>query len=71
MGKGEAVDTIPSILNKCLLVSPDERTDKRTHKPKAICSPLFQSWGHNEWLHWLPSHILTNRFSHAEVQTFI
>ena len=23
------------------------RTDKRTDKPKAICSPLFQSWGHN------------------------
>ena len=19
-----------------------------THKPKAICSPLFQSWGHND-----------------------
>ena len=37
---GEAVDTIPSILNKCLFVSPD--------KPKAICSPLFQSWGHND-----------------------
>ena len=24
------------------------RTNKRTDKPKAICSPLFQSWGHNE-----------------------
>ena len=24
---GEAVDTIPSILNKCLFVSPDGRTD--------------------------------------------
>ena len=24
------------------------RTDKRTDKPKAICSPLFQSWGHNQ-----------------------
>ena len=24
---GEAVDTIPSILNKCLFVSPDKRTD--------------------------------------------
>ena len=24
------------------------RTDARTHKPKAICSPLFQSWGHND-----------------------
>ena len=28
MGIGEAVDTIPSILNKCLFVSPDgRRTD--------------------------------------------
>ena len=24
------------------------RKDERTHKPKPICSPLFQSWGHNE-----------------------
>ena len=24
------------------------RTDGRTDKPKAICSPLFQSWGHNK-----------------------
>ena len=23
-----------------------ERTDKQTNKQKAICSPLFQSWGH-------------------------
>ena len=22
------------------------RTDGRADKPKAICSPLFQSWGH-------------------------
>ena len=22
------------------------RTDGRTDKPKPICSPLFQSWGH-------------------------
>ena len=22
------------------------RTDERMHKPKPICSPLFQSWGH-------------------------
>ena len=29
------MDTIPSILNKCLFVSPD--------KPKPICSLLFQS----------------------------
>ena len=25
------------------------RTNKRTDKPKAICSPLFQSWGHNKF----------------------
>ena len=25
----------------------DERTDAHTDKPKAICSPFFQSWGHN------------------------
>ena len=29
---GEAVDTIPSILNKCLFVSPDIRTDRRPGK---------------------------------------
>ena len=29
---GEAVDTIPSILNKCLFVSPDKRTNKRTSR---------------------------------------
>ena len=30
----------------------DGRThrDGRTDKPKAICSPLFQSWGHNNSL---------------------
>ena len=27
---GEALDTIPSILNKCLFVSPDQRTNGRT-----------------------------------------
>ena len=27
---GETVDTIPSILNKCLFVSPDRQTDGRT-----------------------------------------
>ena len=26
---GKAVDTIPSILNKCLFVSPDRQTDAR------------------------------------------
>ena len=29
------------------------RTDGRTHKPKPICSPLFQSWGHK-------NHFLTS-----------
>ena len=29
---GEAVDTIPSILNKCLFVSPDGRTHGRTSR---------------------------------------
>ena len=23
--------------------------DARTDKPKAICSPLLQSWGHKKW----------------------
>ena len=38
---GEAVDTIPSILNKCLFVSPDRRTDGRTdrHPGKNNMSP--------------------------------
>ena len=26
----------------------DGRTNGRTHKPKPICSPLFQSWGHKK-----------------------
>ena len=29
---GEAVDTIPSILNKCLFVSPDGQTDRQTDR---------------------------------------
>ena len=33
MGIGEAVDTIPSILNKCIFVSP---TDGRTDVPTFI-----------------------------------
>ena len=31
---GEALDTIPSILNKCLFVSPDRRTNGRTNGRK-------------------------------------
>ena len=38
---------IPS-LNFLLNGRTDGRKDERTHKPKPICSPLFQSWGHNE-----------------------
>ena len=34
----EVVDTIPSILNKCLFVSPDRRTDGRTYLR------LYSSW---------------------------
>ena len=26
----------------------NKRIHGRTHKPKAICSPLFQSWGYNK-----------------------
>ena len=34
---GEAVDTIPSILNKCLFVSPERRKDGRKDgKPKTM-----------------------------------
>ena len=32
VGLGEAVDTIPSILNKCLFVSQHTRTDGRTSR---------------------------------------
>ena len=35
---GEAVDSIPSIQNKCLFVSPDRRTDARG---KTICLPTL------------------------------
>ena len=31
------------------------RTNERTHKPKPICSPLFQSWGHKKRTHSQPS----------------
>ena len=33
-------------------------TNKRTDKPKAICSPLFQRWGHKKCLVHMPSNIL-------------
>ena len=44
---GETVDTIPSILNKCLFVSPDARTDgwmdyvKTEYPPtKTVCEGM-------------------------------
>ena len=38
----------------------DEQTDRRTDKPKAIGSPLFQSWGHKE-IHNHVNLIFTNK----------
>ena len=35
-------------LNFFLNGRKDGWTNKRTHKPKPICSPLFQSWGHKK-----------------------
>ena len=34
------------------------RTDARTDKPKAICSPLFQSWGHKDYKAYLACKLL-------------
>ena len=39
---GEAVDTIPSILNKCLFVSPDRRTPARPVYYKLTNEPSAQ-----------------------------
>ena len=36
-------------LNSVLNGRKDGRMNERTHKPKPICSPLFQSWGHKKW----------------------
>ena len=33
--------------NPCFKIFLNGRTEALTDKPKAICSPLFQSWGHN------------------------
>ena len=38
------------------------RTNKQTDKPKAICSPLFQSWGHNKKMSCKLSHIMRKPF---------
>ena len=40
---GEAVDTIPSILNKCLFVSPDKRTYGQA---ESNMLPIFSKLGH-------------------------
>ena len=64
---GEAVDTIPSILNKCLFVSPDRRADRRTHtviivhtcgscnivhtKPERVASQVNKQVCMNDFLH--------------------
>ena len=37
-------------LNFFLNGRKDERTDGRTHKPIPIYSPLFQSWGHKNYV---------------------
>ena len=39
VGMGEAVDTIPLILNKCLFVSPERREDGRTDNVKTVYPP--------------------------------
>ena len=36
-------------LNFFLNGRKDGRTNEGTHKPKPICSPLFQSWGHKNF----------------------
>ena len=36
----------PSFIFYFLNGRTDAHTHPRTDKPKAICSPLFQSWGH-------------------------
>ena len=43
--------SLNSVLNGRKDERTNGRTNGRTHKPKAICSPLFQSWGHkNQFL---------------------
>ena len=47
-------------LNFFLNGRKDAQTDGRTDKPKPICSPLFQSWGHNEFLHKIRQILLSH-----------
>ena len=50
-----------------------ERTDKRTNgqtdKPKAICSPHFQNWGHNNMSRVMRKAIEARIFSYAKTKT--
>ena len=44
----------------------DGRTNKRTDKPKAICSPLFQSWGHNYC-----RFVYFSKYMHCDIQFLV
>ena len=52
-------------LNFFLNGRKDERTHARTHKPKPICSPLFQSWVHNKPMYYkhLATHFFVSKMS--------
>ena len=45
------------------------RTNAQTHKPKAICSPLFQSWGHKHLFPHYESMALWGYFLDVQGQT--
>ena len=57
---GEVVDTIPSILNKCLFVSPDRQTDGRTQGENNVSQPWQGGGGHDKPL---GVHAFGNDFS--------
>ena len=40
------VSNCPNFIATGVPIGSYGQTDKQTDKPKAICSPLFQSWGH-------------------------
>ena len=62
MGMGEAVDTIPSILNKCHFVSPDRQTDGQAQTN--IAPKLLRSWGHNKL-----KYKSINQFNKRKIET--
>ena len=45
----------------------DAQTHGRTDKPKAICSPLFQSWGHKNLVSTLALSFLIGSSSFLQV----